>query len=162
MNVIKIIRIKSYLLQFKKQLLITDMPFISKLNRQKTTNNMVKINNLFWVLIMLLNVVVSHAEGKTYSSSNTMATFTARRLAWFKICILASSNLILLLKDGSSNTFDLPSVRKIYFDSSSSVKENKTENLAISPNPASNTLQIQGIPQGVTSFTFIGRWAPGL
>jgi len=28
------------------------------------------------------------------------------------------------------------------------VKENKTENLAISPNPASNTLQIQGIPQG--------------
>jgi len=27
MNVIKIIRIKSYLLQFKKQLLITDMPF---------------------------------------------------------------------------------------------------------------------------------------
>lgn len=109
---------------------------------------MVKINNLFWVLIMLLNVVVSPCRGQNILIQQYDGNIHSEKISVVQNLYFASSNLILLLKDGSSNTFDLPSVRKIYFDSSSSVKENKTENLAISPNPASNTLQIQGIPQG--------------
>jgi hypothetical protein len=71
----------------------------------------------------------------------------------------SDGNLLLTLNNGSTETFGLSTIQKLYFDLQTSVTENTPPNeckLTVFPNPVENAISIQNIPEGTTS-VFIYR-----
>lgn len=57
----------------------------------------------------------------------------------------SSDDLVLQFTNGSTNGFALSELKKVYFDTTIGVAEQSTDKLTLSPNPATNTIYIQGI-----------------
>jgi hypothetical protein len=71
----------------------------------------------------------------------------------------SANNLIETLNTGSVNSFALASIQKLYFDMTISIQENEGNQIAdlmIYPNPAQETINVQGIPSQA-GFIFLYR-----
>lgn len=87
------------------------------------------------------------------STGNTSLLSTVQKLSF------PDGNLLLDFKDGSAESFGLPTIQKLYFDLQTAVNENTTQKasgLAVYPNPANNDIALRNAPEGVIS-VFIYR-----
>jgi hypothetical protein len=103
------------------------------------------------VLILLLIFGMSTSELKAQKliirfidgSDTNVSLNTVQKLAF------SVSDLIMMYKSGSSGSYGLSTIRKLYFDSNISIDENSlliSKALNVFPNPAENSITVQGIP----------------
>jgi len=110
-----------------------------------------KIKFLLPVMIFWAGFTGLHAQTLVVSLKN--GNEEIQNLSSVQKLTFPSSNLLVSLKNGSSDSYGLSEVRKIYFNSNVSVDENQQEShgyLKLFPNPATEILNISGIPEGST------------
>lgn len=60
----------------------------------------------------------------------------------------ASGEIVIQFTGGTTNAFALANLKKVYFDTTTGVREKTTDKLTIYPNPVSNSIHLEGIPEG--------------
>jgi len=110
-----------------------------------------KQKHKFPILLSLLLAIFSGLSAQNLVVKLNNGDENMDGLGEIRTLTFGDNNLMVNLKNGSTDTYMLEDVRKLYFSNTVSVEERKhgfSNMLSIYPNPASETLRIDGIPGG--------------
>ncbi|MCU0370649.1 MAG: hypothetical protein MUC31_04490, partial [Bacteroidales bacterium] len=105
----------------------------------------------FPILLSLLLAMVSGLSAQNLVVKLNNGDENMDSLGEIRTLTFGGNNLLVNLKNGSTDTYSLSDVRKIYFNNTVSVNEPDQDFgavLTVYPNPASETVRIDGIPDG--------------
>ena len=102
------------------------------------------------IQFLLLSVVLFLAGNKTVIGQSILiqkqdGSIHTELISIVRNIHFSSDDLVLQFTNGSTNGFSLSELKKVYFDITIGVAEQSTDKLTLSPNPATNTIYIQGI-----------------
>jgi hypothetical protein len=105
----------------------------------------------FPILLSLLLAMVSGLSAQNLVVKLNNGDENMDSLGEIRTLTFGGNNLLVNLKNGSTDTYALSDVWKIYFNNTVSVNEPDQDFgavLTVYPNPASETVRIDGIPDG--------------
>ncbi len=101
------------------------------------------------ILLLISGMSLSELRGQKLiisfndGSESNVSLDTIQKLAF------SLNDLMMTYQSGSTGSYGLSTIRKLYFDSNISIEENDLSTagtLNVSPNPAENSIIVQGIP----------------
>lgn len=105
------------------------------------------------MLILIAGIGLSNLNAQSLVLKAVDGTENAKQLAILKKISFSNSNLLVDYKNGSTDTYSLSNVRKVYFKSATTATEipilsENTAKLTVYPNPVRDVLYLQNAPEG--------------
>lgn len=109
---------------------------------------------LLCMITIVLLIAGSHiVQGQSILIQEQDGTIHTELISNMRNVHFASGEMILQFTGGSTNAFALANLKKVYFDTSIGVSEKTSDKLSLYPNPAGNSLHLEGIPKGNNQLT---------
>lgn len=113
------------------------------------------------LLLLLLNYGISYSQISQIHVKQTSGTEKSTEISKVNKIYFIDNNLVINSKDNTNEYFDLNSIQKLYFKSTTSIESNvEVNSILIFPNPARENFKIKGItnyPINVTIYNMIGE-----
>jgi len=106
---------------------------------------------MVWMIFFLIGIALSEIQAqslivKMNDGFENMVTLNTLQNLHF-----SESDMVVVFKSGSNDVYGLSDIRKLYFDASTLLTDplvQEKQTLKVSPNPASDFITVQGVPDG--------------